>query len=85
MQVNEEYLKIKKHHFTESTGAEILLIMDQDKLWLPNFRLRKFFTDIHKYLRLLEESVILTLKEYGLNGERSHGETGFGLMLGPTK
>ena len=38
--------------------------------------MENFFTDIHKYLRLLEEAVILTLKEYGLNGERSAGETG---------
>jgi lipoyl(octanoyl) transferase len=35
-----------------------------------------FFTDIHKYLRLLEETVILTLKEFGIVGERSKGETG---------
>ena len=33
---------------------------------LPYFRFRKFFTDIHKYLRLLEETIILTLAEYGL-------------------
>ena len=31
---------------------------------------------VHKYLRFLEEAIILTLKEYGLNGERSKGETG---------
>ncbi len=35
-----------------------------------------FFTDIGKYLRLLEESVILTLKDYGIDAGRSPGETG---------
>ena len=42
----------------------------------PILDLENFFTDIHKYLRLLEEMVILTLEEYGLQGERSDGETG---------
>lgn len=42
----------------------------------PILDLDNFFTDIHKYLRLLEETVILTLKEYGIIGERSKGETG---------
>jgi len=42
----------------------------------PIFDLDNFFTDIHKYLRLLEEMIILTLAEYGLKAERSEGETG---------
>ena len=42
----------------------------------PILDLENFFTDIHKYLRLLEESIILTIAEYGLKGERSEGETG---------
>ena len=42
----------------------------------PILDLDNFFTDIHKYLRLLEEMVILTLDEYGLKAERSKGETG---------
>jgi lipoyl(octanoyl) transferase len=44
--------------------------------------LDNFFTDIHKYLRLLEEMVILTLKEYGIVGTRSEGETGVWLDIG---
>ncbi|MEN8788237.1 MAG: lipoyl(octanoyl) transferase LipB [Flavobacteriaceae bacterium] len=48
----------------------------------PILDLENFFTDIHKYLRLLEEMVILTLKEYGLNAERSDGETGVWLDVG---
>ncbi len=42
----------------------------------PILDLDNFFTDIHKYLRLLEEMVILTLADYGLKGQRSKGETG---------
>jgi len=42
----------------------------------PILDLDNFFTDIHKYLRLLEEMIILTLAEYGLKAERSEGETG---------
>ena len=48
----------------------------------PILDLDNFFTDIHKYLRLLEETVILTLKEYGLEPERSKGETGVWLDVG---
>jgi lipoyl(octanoyl) transferase len=48
----------------------------------PIFDLDNFFTDIHKYLRFLEEAVIETLKEYGLNGSRSQGETGVWLEVG---
>ncbi len=48
----------------------------------PILDLDNFFTDIHKYLRFLEEMVILTLAEYGLKGERSQGETGVWLDVG---
>ena len=48
----------------------------------PILDLENFFTDIHKYLRLLEEAIILTLKEYGLSAERSEGETGVWLEAG---
>jgi len=42
----------------------------------PILDLDKFFTDIHKYLRFLEEMVILTLAEYGIKSGRSEGFTG---------
>lgn len=48
----------------------------------PILDLDNFFTDIHKYLRLLEEMIILTLAEYGLETERSPGETGVWLDVG---
>ena len=48
----------------------------------PILDLDNFFTDIHKYLRFLEEMIILTLEEYGLKAERSRGETGVWLDVG---
>ena len=48
----------------------------------PILDLDNFFTDIHKYLRFLEEVIILTLAEYGLKTERSPGETGVWLDVG---
>ena len=48
----------------------------------PILDLENFFTDIHKYLRFLEEVIILTLAEYNLKGTRSEGETGVWLDVG---
>ncbi len=48
----------------------------------PILDLDNFFTDIHKYLRFLEETMILVLAEYGIKGERSEGETGVWLEVG---
>jgi lipoyl(octanoyl) transferase len=48
----------------------------------PILDLENFFTDIHKYLRFLEEAIILTLAEYGLKGTRSEGETGVWFDVG---
>ena len=48
----------------------------------PILDLENFFTDIHKYLRFLEEAIILTLAEYNITGTRSAGETGVWLDVG---
>jgi lipoyl(octanoyl) transferase len=48
----------------------------------PILDLENFFTDIHQYLRYLEEAIILTLQEYGLEATRSEGETGVWLGVG---
>ena len=42
----------------------------------PIFDLDHFFTDIHKYMRFLEEAVIRTLAHYGIQGDRYPGFTG---------
>jgi lipoyl(octanoyl) transferase len=49
----------------------------------PIFDLDLFFNDVHKYVRFLEEAVILTLKEYGLKGIRIAKFTG--VWLEPTE
>lgn len=48
----------------------------------PILDLENFFTDIHLYMRNLEEVIIRTIAEYGLTGERSQGETGVWLDVG---
>ncbi|WP_338376222.1 lipoyl(octanoyl) transferase LipB [uncultured Flavobacterium sp.] len=48
----------------------------------PILDLENFFTDIHKYLRFLEEAIILTLQEYNISSSRSEGETGVWLGVG---
>jgi lipoyl(octanoyl) transferase len=48
----------------------------------PILDLDEYFTDIHRYLRTLEEVIIATLADYGLSGDRSPGETGVWLDVG---
>ena len=48
----------------------------------PILDLENFFTDIHKFLRFLEDTIILTLEEYCIKAERSPGETGVWLDVG---
>ena len=81
--VNEEYLKNRGASFYKTNrGGDITYHGPGQIVGYPIFDLDNFFHDIHKYLRLLEEGVILTLKEYGVNGERSNGETGVWLDVG---
>lgn len=68
--------------FTTNRGGDITFHGPGQLVGYPILDLENFFTDIHKYLRLLEEAIILTLKEYGLNPERSEGETGVWLDVG---
>ena len=75
--VNEFELKEKKIDlFNTNRGGDITLHSPGQLVGYPIFDLENFFTDISKYLRLIEESVIKLLNDYGVNGERSSGETG---------
>ena len=75
--VNEDYLKSRGATFYKiNRGGDITYHGPGQVVGYPILDLDNFFTDIHKYLRFLEEAVILTLKEYGLASERSPGETG---------
>ena len=84
--VNAEYLKkVGASFYKINRGGDVTYHGPGQIVGYPILELENFFTDIHKYLRLLEEAVILTLKEYGLNGERSEGETGVWLDVGSSK
>ena len=81
--LNEEQLVQKKATFYKiNRGGDITYHGPGQIVGYPILDLENFFTDIHKYLRLLEEMVILTLAEYGLKAERSKGETGVWLDVG---
>ncbi|APU67692.1 lipoyl(octanoyl) transferase LipB [Christiangramia flava] len=81
--VSEEDLKKKNATFYKiNRGGDITYHGPGQIVGYPILDLDNFFTDIHKYLRLLEEMVILTLAEYGLKAERSNGETGVWLDVG---
>lgn len=62
--------------FKTNRGGDITFHGPQQLVGYPIFDLEKFYTDIGKYLRNLEEVIILTMAAYGLKGERSAGETG---------
>lgn len=62
--------------FRTNRGGDITFHGLQQLVGYPILDLEKFYTDIGKYLRNLEETVILTLAEYNITGERSAGETG---------
>ncbi|MFS4494484.1 lipoyl(octanoyl) transferase LipB [Maribacter sp. 2308TA10-17] len=81
--VDEKQLEEKDAKFYKiNRGGDITYHGPGQIVGYPILDLDNFFTDIHKYLRLLEEMVILTLAEYGLKAERSDGETGVWLDVG---
>ena len=84
--VNDDYLKSRGATFHKiNRGGDITYHGPGQIVGYPILDLDNFFTDIHKYLRFLEEAVILTLKEYGLASERSPGETGVWFDVGTPK
>jgi len=62
--------------FKTNRGGDITFHGLQQIVGYPILDLEKFYTDIGKYLRNMEEAIILTIAEYGIKGERSKGETG---------
>jgi lipoyl(octanoyl) transferase len=81
--VDEAQLKAKDASFYKvNRGGDITYHGPGQIVGYPILDLDNFFTDIHKYLRFLEEMIILTLAEYGLKAERSPGETGVWLDVG---
>lgn len=81
--LNETQLKDKGATFYKiNRGGDITYHGPGQIVGYPILDLDNFFTDIHKYLRLLEEMIILALAEYGIKAERSKGETGVWLDVG---
>lgn len=75
--INEHQLEEKEAtYYKINRGGDITYHGPGQLVGYPILDLDHFFTDIHKYLRLLEETIILTLDEYGIKAGRSKGETG---------
>lgn len=72
--------QMKEHNVTYykiNRGGDITYHGPGQIVAYPIFDLETyFFTDIHKYMRYLEEAVIQTLDEYGVKAGRVNGRTG---------
>lgn len=80
--LDEEQLKSKGATFYKiNRGGDITYHGPGQIVGYPILDLDNFFTDIHKYLRLLETTIIKTLADYGLKATTSEGETGVWLGL----
>ena len=75
--LNEDELNTHNASFYKiNRGGDITYHGPGQLVVYPIFDLEQFFTDIHKYLRFLEEAVILTLKDFGILSGREVGLTG---------
>ena len=75
--LSEVELKQKKIEFFKiNRGGDITFHGPGQIVGYPIFDLDCFFTDIHKYVRYLEEAIIRTIADYGLKGIRKEGFTG---------
>lgn len=81
--INEEMRSMKGiEFFRTNRGGDITFHGPQQIVGYPILDLEKFYTDIGKYLRNLEEMIILALAEYGIKAGRSKGETGVWIDAG---
>jgi lipoyl(octanoyl) transferase len=75
--LNDEGLKQKEAtYYKINRGGDITYHGPGQLVGYPIIDLDNFFTDIHKYLRLLEEAIIMTLNDYGIAAGRIEGMTG---------
>ncbi len=75
--LDEQGLKNKQAAFYKiNRGGDITYHGPGQLVGYPILDLEYFFTDIHKYLRLLEEAIILTLRKYSISAGRIDGLTG---------
>ncbi len=78
----EELAKRGIEYFHINRGGDITFHGPEQIVGYPIIDLEQFKTDLGWYLRSLEEVIIVTMKEYGLFGMRSPGETGVWLDVG---
>ncbi|HVU57352.1 MAG TPA: lipoyl(octanoyl) transferase LipB [Puia sp.] len=75
--IDEDNMKKKGIAFFKiNRGGDITFHGPGQIVGYPILDLERFYTDIGKYLRNLEEVIILVLRTYGVQGDRSPGETG---------
>lgn len=75
--IDEQELKaIGATFYAINRGGDITYHGPGQLVGYPILDLENFYTDIYKYLRSLEEVIIRTLAEYGIEGDRAEGETG---------
>jgi lipoyl(octanoyl) transferase len=72
----EERLAKGIEFYHTNRGGDITFHGPQQIVGYPILDLEKFYTDIGRYLRELEEVIILTLADFGIASGRSKGETG---------
>ena len=72
----EELYTINASYYHINRGGDITYHGPGQIVGYPILDLENFFTDIHKYLRVLEEAVIQTLAEYNVESGRIAGLTG---------
>lgn len=72
----DELNKAEATFYKINRGGDITYHGPGQLVAYPIFDLEQFFTDIHKYLRYLEEAIIQTIAHYGIKGERYDGYTG---------
>lgn len=81
--LGDDDLQAKRIQFFHTNrGGDITFHGPEQIVGYPILDLEKFYTDIGKYLRNLEEVIILTMAEYDIKGERSSGETGVWIESG---
>ena len=83
--ISEEQMKEKGMQFFHTNrGGDITYHGPGQIVGYPVLDLERFYTDIGRYLRNLEEMVISMLADYGIRGGRSSGETGVWIEPGIT-
>ncbi|MEE9444837.1 MAG: lipoyl(octanoyl) transferase LipB [Cocleimonas sp.] len=84
--IGEALLKQKEAtYYKINRGGDITYHGPGQLIAYPILDLDQFFTDIHKYMRFLEEAVILTIAEFGIIGDRVDGSTGVWIDINTPK